>query len=312
MSRTIAIIGSTGAQGSSVVRSLLSSSQDVSLRALTRDPTSDAVKALPSDSRLTLVKADLEDVESVKKALEGVQAVFAMTVSGPGEIAQGRNLVDACKAAGVEHLVFSSLPSIAQASGGKFTGVLHYEMKAQVEQYAKEQLANVTVVVPGIFYSHLARPFYTQRQADGTVRFCMSTANSDLSVGFLDASDVGVFVSAILSKPVSATAGKTYPIMSAPSGQNTASLAAAYAAKTGEKVVVEPISKEEVTAMLAGMPHGEVVARAANDLSDYLDSTPAGTTCYGTLSRVDDPTAADLGVKATTFEEWLEKSGWRA
>jgi hypothetical protein len=75
----------------------------------------------------------------------------------------------------------------------QYTGVFYFETKAMVESYAKEQLSNVTVVVPGVFYSHLARPLYTQRVAADTVRFCMSSKNSDPSAGFLDASDVGAF-----------------------------------------------------------------------------------------------------------------------
>jgi uncharacterized protein YbjT (DUF2867 family) len=96
MSSTIAVIGATGNQGSSVVSSLLSSTS-FSVRAITRDPSSDAAKALGSDARLEVIQADLEDAESLKKAFEGVKAVFAMTVSGPNEIQQGRNLVDAIK-----------------------------------------------------------------------------------------------------------------------------------------------------------------------------------------------------------------------
>jgi hypothetical protein len=75
----------------------------------------------------------------------------------------------------------------------QYTGVFYFETKAMVESYAKEQLSNVTVVVPGVFYSHLARPLDTQRVAADTVRFCMSSKNSDPSAGFLDASDVGAF-----------------------------------------------------------------------------------------------------------------------
>ncbi|GAA5908709.1 hypothetical protein JCM6882_008180 [Rhodosporidiobolus microsporus] len=309
MSRTIAIIGATGVQGSSIVSSLLSSS-DVSVRAITRDPSSDAAKALGSSDRLSLVQADLDDVESLNKALEGVQAVYGSTTANANEVQQGKNLVDAVKATGVEHLVLSSLPSIAAASSGKFSGVFYFEGKAAIESYAKEQLSNVTVIIPGVSYSHLARPLYTQRGGDGTVRFCMSDKNTDPSVGFLDDADVGAFVSAIFSKPLSLVSGKTYPVMS--SSTSASDFAATYAAKTGDKVAVEPISKDEINAMMAGVPFGEMIAAAANDMFEYLDSTPAGTTAYGTIKREDDSSFADLGVKATSFEAWLEKSGWKA
>ncbi|GAA5825104.1 hypothetical protein JCM11251_006100 [Rhodosporidiobolus azoricus] len=309
MSRTIAIIGSTSAYGSSIVSSLLASS-DVAVRAITRDPSSDAARALGSSDRLSLFQADLDDVESLKKAFEGVQGVYGMTTANANEVQQGKNLVDAVKAAGVEHLVLSSLPSIASASSGKYTNVFYFEGKAEIERYAKEHLSNVTIVIPGVRYEDLARPLYTRRCADGTVRFCMSDKNADPSVGFLDASDVGAFVSSIFSKPLPLVSGKTYPIMT--SSVSAANFAATYAAKTGDKVVVEPISADEINAMMAGVPFGEMIAAAANDMFEYLDSTPAGTTAYGTIKREEDSSFADLGVKATSLESWLEKSSWKA
>lgn len=113
-SNTIAVVGASGNQGRSVVAALLSSTS-FAVRAITRDPSCDAVKALGSDSRLEVVQADLDDVESLKKAFEGVKAVFAMTLSGPSEVQQGRNLVDAIK---VRCLPFSPLdpspPTLSQ------------------------------------------------------------------------------------------------------------------------------------------------------------------------------------------------------
>ncbi|GAA5972054.1 hypothetical protein JCM11641_002473 [Rhodosporidiobolus odoratus] len=306
MSKTIAVIGATGHQGSGVISALLSST-DFAVRAITRDPSSDAAKALGSDPRLTVVKADLDDLESLKAAFVGVQGVFAMTTTGPAEQTQGRNLVDAIKAAGVERTVLSSLPSIGKASGGKFNKVFHFDGKAAIEEYAKAQLSSLTVVVPGVFYSHLARPLYTQRLPDGTVRFC--SRNQQPSAGLLDASDVGVFAAAIFSKPLSVVSGKIYPVMSTPS--TLSDFAEIYAAKTGDKVIVDPISKDEIHSMMVGVPHGEMIAAAVIDTFDYLDSAPEGTTCYGTMQLSDDTSSSDLGVKVTSFEEWLGKTGWK-
>ncbi|GAA5874689.1 hypothetical protein JCM8547_003956 [Rhodosporidiobolus lusitaniae] len=291
---TIAVIGATGTQGSSVVSALFTSTS-FSVKALTRDPSSDKAKALGSHDRLELVKADLHDVESVKKALEGVKGVFAMTESGPGEEEQGKNLVDAVKAAGVELLVLSSLPSIARATNGKYTGVFSFEVKAGIEAYAKQQLSAVTVVVPGILYSHLARPIYSQRRADGTVRFCLSDKNADPSVGFLDVADIGVFVSDL-------------PIMTSPIG-SASSFASTYSSITSDAAVVEAITPSKIRGFLAGAPHGEMIAQAMIDMFAHLDETPEGTTVYGAMKRSEDTSKADLGVEATSFENWLRKSG---
>jgi hypothetical protein len=92
------------------------------------------------------------------------------------------------------------------------------------------------------------------------------------------------------------------------SGDQADSFAATYAAKTGDKVVVQPISEEEVKMV----PHGEMLGKAMLDVYAHLDETAPGTTAYGTMKRQEDSAAADLGVKATSFAEWLEKSGWKA
>lgn len=101
--RTIAVVGSTGSQGSGVVAAVLSSTS-YAVRALTRDPTGDKAQALVAKhqaevdaGRLTVVQASLDDVEGLEKALEGAQAVFGMTTPSPNEVQQGKNLVDAVK-----------------------------------------------------------------------------------------------------------------------------------------------------------------------------------------------------------------------
>ena len=61
-----------------------------------------------------MVKADLDDVESLKKAFAGAYAVYGVTnfwehFSGEKEKAQAKNIADAAKAAGVKHVIWSTL-----------------------------------------------------------------------------------------------------------------------------------------------------------------------------------------------------------
>ncbi|KAJ7232448.1 hypothetical protein B0H12DRAFT_976180, partial [Mycena haematopus] len=51
------------------------------------------------------------------------------------EIAEGRLLLNAAKAAGVADIVRSGLPSISKLSGGKFTHVWNFDGKALVTSY---------------------------------------------------------------------------------------------------------------------------------------------------------------------------------
>lgn len=109
--KVVAIIGSTGAQGLSVVQSILPS---FSVRAFTRSP--EKLQSLASmHSNLSVVQVDPNDRAAIKAALHGVWALFVNTFSDytqpiGAEEKQGKGIVDAAAAAGVEWLVYSSLP----------------------------------------------------------------------------------------------------------------------------------------------------------------------------------------------------------
>lgn len=68
MAKTIAVIGATGTQGGGVVKVLLKSG-DWKVRAITRNTSSDKVKALAS-SGAEVVAANTDDLDSLVKAFE--------------------------------------------------------------------------------------------------------------------------------------------------------------------------------------------------------------------------------------------------
>lgn len=110
---------------------------------------------------LTLVHGDVYDAESLLGAFQGAHGVFAMTqnhIAGTEynteadlrhELEAGRNIVDAAEKAGVQHFVFSSLPSITKASNSRYSKVYHFDFKDQIDQWARERLPAVTTLIPG-------------------------------------------------------------------------------------------------------------------------------------------------------------------
>ena len=82
--KIIAVVGSTGTQGGSVVRSLLADGT-FSVRALTRKVDGEAAQKLKA-AGVEVVAADLEDVESLKKAFKGAYGVFGVTGEGSSRI----------------------------------------------------------------------------------------------------------------------------------------------------------------------------------------------------------------------------------
>ena len=101
-SNTIILVASASAKTGSKVVKFLSETGSVDVRALVRNPDSDAAKALAALPNVTVVKGDFDDASSLVPVLAGVTRAFL--VSAPGEDTQydrevGAQLYcDACRA----------------------------------------------------------------------------------------------------------------------------------------------------------------------------------------------------------------------
>ena len=112
--KIITVFGATGAQGGGLARAILSdSSSEFTVRAVTRDPDSDKSKAFAAMGA-EIVQADLAHPEKVLKAMEGAYGTFCVTFfwahfSPEQEAAEAKCMADAAKAAGVKHVIWSTL-----------------------------------------------------------------------------------------------------------------------------------------------------------------------------------------------------------
>lgn len=78
---------------------------------------------------------------------------------------------------------------------------------------------------------------------------------------------------------------------------------------TGKPAVHEPTSLEEfgdLTAPFVGPPFKE----DAMQMMEWASMVPEGRVAYGALDAQDDDSAAKLGLTASSFEDWLRRSGW--
>ncbi|GAA6010073.1 hypothetical protein JCM10207_007546 [Rhodosporidiobolus poonsookiae] len=312
-SRTIVVIGATGLQGSGAVRALLASTS-FAVRAVTSNPAGEKARALlerfpekAQNGRLELVQADLGDMASLENALESAYGVFAAWSSRGDELAEGENLVNAAKAAGIAHLVYSSFPDVARATKGRFH-LEHLGAKAVIEEYAKQELQAVTTLMPGAFYSNLVSPMYTSRNAERTAIF-HPPINPDVGVEWVDAAhDIGTFAAAVFARGPRSTANKSYPVASAP--LSLPDLVAQYTARTGEAALHVPRSPEEAVETL---PLPEEKKRAIGEMYRWVNTaTDPARRFYGLRSKEEVEAAQEeIGVRASTFEEWMARSGWR-
>ncbi|MDX1562666.1 MAG: NmrA/HSCARG family protein, partial [Gammaproteobacteria bacterium] len=147
--KTIAVLGATGSQGGGLCRAILADANGgFACRAITRDPSKDKAKELAS-AGAEVVQADIDDVESLKKAFAGAHGVYAVTnfwehFSGEKEKAQAKNIAEAAKAAGVKHVVWSTLEDtreLMKADDKRMPmlqekyRVPHFDAKAEADEY---------------------------------------------------------------------------------------------------------------------------------------------------------------------------------
>jgi uncharacterized protein YbjT (DUF2867 family) len=156
--RIILISGATGQQGGATARAL--AGKGFKLRALTRNPDSDAAKALAAATGAELVKGDLDDEASLKAALAGAWGAYAVqntwTAGVEGEEAQGHRFAKIARAAGVQHFVYASV-----ASADRKTGIPHFDNKFRVEDTVRSLgFPSYAIIRPVFFMENLPSPWF--------------------------------------------------------------------------------------------------------------------------------------------------------
>ena len=81
-----------------------------------------------------------------------MQNFWIRSVGFEGEIRQGKNVADAAKAAGVRHLVYSSVGAAHRGAGQK-----HFESKWIIEQYTHTLGMPYTILRPSAFMENYNR-----------------------------------------------------------------------------------------------------------------------------------------------------------
>lgn len=186
---TIAVIGATGSQGGGVVEALLKDGR-FAVRAITRDPSRYTGEAHE------VAKADLSDPDSLKAAFKGAHGVFVVTnfMEGADEIAQGRLAVDAAKAVGVNHFIWSTLPDIGTISNGEFEAP-NFTNKASVDEIVRAaRFPHTTFVQAPFYFQNLTGLMSPQAQPDGSVGWALPIDPSKQVLHMADIKDLGKVV----------------------------------------------------------------------------------------------------------------------
>src|ERR687891_733770 len=147
----ILVTGATGQQGGTLAKLLLQKNHKV--YALVRNIQSPTEQQLEKEGA-NLVKGDLNNLDSLEQAVNGVDSIFLMGTpledGIEGEIRRGKMMADIAKEKNVKHLVYSSV-----ANADRNTGIPHFESKYKVEQHIQNLGIPYTIIGPTFFMENL-------------------------------------------------------------------------------------------------------------------------------------------------------------
>ena len=189
-SKLVLVTGATGQQGGSVAHALLALGHSV--RGMTRNTSSEKAQALAA-AGAEMVEGDFSRADSLAAALDGVHAVFAMSTpfeaGEDAEVAQGKAIVDAAVAAGVDHFVYTSV-----ASADRETGIPHFDSKWEVEKHLAATDLDWSVIAPVYFMDNLFFPDNVGAIGQGAYPIAMPSAVKLQQVSVRDIGRFGAFM----------------------------------------------------------------------------------------------------------------------
>jgi uncharacterized protein YbjT (DUF2867 family) len=305
--KLIAILGATGAQGGGLARTILNDkSGKFSVRALTRNVNSDKAKAL-ANMGAEVVAADLDNLDSLKKAFTNAYGVFGVTnfwehFSPEKEMEQARAIAKASKEANVKHVIWSSLDDTSKwipLSDNRMPTlqekykVPHFDAKGESNKFFTESGVPTTILNTVFYWENFI--YFGQGPKKGPEgKLTLALPLADKKMPSIAVEDIGKCAYAIF-KEGDKYIGKTVGI----AGEHLTGkqFAEAFSKALGQEVVYNAISPETYRGF--GFPGaddmGNMYQFKAEFEKDYCKSRDIGIT-------------KALNPSLQSFNSWLEKN----
>jgi len=303
--KIIAVVGATGAQGGGLVRAIVNDPNGgFAARAITRKKDPDKAKAL-AKMGADVVEADLDNAESLKKAFAGAYGAYCVTnfwehFSADKEQAQARNMAEAAKAAGLKHVVWSTLEDVRRwvplsdnrmpTLGGKWK-VPHFDGKGSSDHVWKDLGVPTTLLLTSFYWENFIYfGMGPKAGPDGTLAIGMPMGDRKLSG--ISAGDIGACAYGIF-KAGNEYIGKTVGI--AGDHVSGADMAAAFSKALGKKVVYHAMEPAAYRAL--GFPGADDLGNMFQFYRDFNDDFVAARSVE--KSRKLNP-------RLQSFQQWLD------
>jgi uncharacterized protein YbjT (DUF2867 family) len=202
--KIIAVMGATGSQGGGLVQAILNDPNGgFAARAITRDVNSDKAKALAS-AGAEVVAADIDNEESLRKAFAGAYGAYCVTFfwahfSPEKEQANAANMARAAKAAGLQHVIWSTLEDTRKwvplsdnrmpTLQGKYK-VPHFDAKGEINHVFTDNGVPTTFLLTSFYWDNMYMFGMGPRKGDdGSYSITFPMGNKKMSG--IAASDIG-------------------------------------------------------------------------------------------------------------------------
>ncbi len=232
--------------------------------------------------------ADFADPASLRGALDGVDSVYLVCGPIPQLVAYESDMIDACVAAGVRHVVLNS--ALGAGRFDKSFPSWHW----QVEQKLRGAGLGYTILRPNGFMQNIVTYNAGTIRSDGAFYAAMGAAKTSL----IDVRDIGAVAATILAAPQ--VHDKRVYELNGPEAVSNAEIAARISRVTGRQISFVDIPEEaQLQAMLGqNMPEWQVTAIL--QLQDYYRS--------GECAATDDTVAELLGRPPRRLDDFLREN----
>ena len=280
MAKTILITGATGNIGSLVVPQLLAAGANV--RAYVHNP--EKAQGL-KDQGVEVFVGDFNDQESLNKAADGVDAVFAITPPNPDAVAQGLNILKAAKNGGSPYYVRMSAigaASDAPTENGKLHFLSDEDLKGSGLSY--------TILRPHFFMQNIFAAVESINDHGG-----MYFGMADGKLGMIDVRDIADSAVELLLN--GGHEGQTYTL-TGPTSLTFHDAADILSEAEGRKINYVPVGLDQVRDAILEMGWGEWGAQI---MVDYSKAYSAG---WGDF--ITDSVKVITGNEPRSFEDFAK------
>ena len=302
--KIIAVMGSTGAQGGGLVRSILSDPNGpFAARAITRKPDSDKARALAALG-VEVVAGDTDDAPSLERAFAGAHGAFCVTnfwehFSVEREGIQAAAMARASKKAGVQHVVWSTLEDTRKhvplddtrlpTLQGKYK-VPHFDGKGESDHFFANEGAPTSYLLAAFYWENFIH-FGSGPRVGSDGDLVLALPLGGVKLPGIAAADIGRCAHGIFRRG-SAAIGQKFGI----SGENLSGeeMAARMARALGRKVNFQDVPFDVYRGL--GFPGAEDLGNMFQYQAIMGDE----------FQRVRDPELSrSLNPELLTFDAWL-------